>query len=146
MSGDERAPARPERDLAATPAPDEDGIPVVAIRDPRDALAAVLREAQVATLKHPVAAQAAFAALVAEGRRHAATPEGARLRARLSRSTLLRRVREAWEVATFNLLEDAPAGPLPSAYVDTVLLAAQEGALEPVLARLAVGLEDPDAR
>src|SRR5580693_1180923 len=41
------------------------------------ALGEILRRAQLLLLKHPVAAQAAFAALIAEGRRFAATPEGA---------------------------------------------------------------------
>lgn len=119
----------------------KDGLPEIAVVHPHDELEQVLRAAQFVVLQHPVAAQAAFAALVAEGRRHASTPEGQARRARLGRSPLLRRVREAFEVGTFNLLEADPQGVLPSAYVDVVMLAAGAGGLEPLLARLAAGVD-----
>ena len=48
-----------------------------------DALLQLMRRAAAVVLKHPVAAQAAFAALVAEGRAFAKTEEGARLDATL---------------------------------------------------------------
>jgi hypothetical protein len=111
-------------------------LPRVVLRDPWDELERVLEAAQLAVLRHPVAAQAIFAALVAEGRRYAATAEGAARRERLARSGLLERVREAWEIGTFNMLEDSPS-VLPSAYVDTVMLAAEGGSLIGLLARLA---------
>src|SRR5580692_407187 len=75
------APAlRPAEDAEEGPAPDTE-------------LSAILRRAQLVLLKHPVAAQAAYAALIAEGRRFAATPEGAEWAAALAGSEELRRGR-----------------------------------------------------
>ena len=44
-------------------------VPRLVVRDPEDELLTLLREIQYLLLEHPVAAQAAFSAFVAEGRR-----------------------------------------------------------------------------
>lgn len=81
-----------------------------------------LRLVQRAIVKHPVAAQAIYAALVREGRAYAETEAGAELRARLQRSETAARVRTAWEILTFGMLEhDAPPGALPSVLVHALV-------------------------
>ncbi|AUX28302.1 uncharacterized protein SOCE836_003720 [Sorangium cellulosum] len=84
-------------------------------------------------LKHPVAAQAAFAALIAEGRRFAATPEGAEWAAALAGSDLVRRGRQVWDAVGMNMLEDDPDAILPSAYLEALLRAARSPDLEAAL-------------
>lgn len=71
-----------------------------------------------ALLEHPVAAQAAFRALVDEGRRAMETPEGQRDWEVLRRSSWLPRFRELWSELTLNVLEDRPATVVPSALLD----------------------------
>ena len=110
------------------------GLPTLALRAAEDELEPLLREAQLAILKHPVAAQAVYAALVAEGRRHAATAEGQELRRRLAASGLARRVREAVDLATLHALEPDPEGPYPSDYADLLFAAASGG--RPLMASL----------
>lgn len=83
----------------------------------------------VLVLRHPVAAQAAFAALVAEGRRFAQTDEGRRWRDALADSELVRRGRALWEGSVLNLLEDDREAMLPSALVDAIARAASRGEL-----------------
>lgn len=81
-----------------------------------------LREAQVALLKYPVAAQAAFAAMVREGRRFAATDDGQAWKRRLAGSAMLAKARTLFEGLSGGLLvEDGAA--LPSTYVDGFLQA-----------------------
>lgn len=80
-------------------------------------------------LRHPVAAQAAFAALVREGRRFGATEEGARWRAALADSELVRRGRTLWESSLLNMLEDDPDAILPSGLFDAVTRAFSRGEL-----------------
>jgi hypothetical protein len=110
-----------------------------------EALVALLREAQFLLLKHPIAAQAAFAALVAEGRRFAATPEGRAWHERLARAPLVRRGRVLWESSVLGLLEETPAGLLPTALLDAVVGAAARDDLPALLARLWPGTDDHDA-
>jgi hypothetical protein len=101
-----------------------------------DGLFAVLRHAQRLILRYPVAAQALFAAAVAEGRAYALTPEGAALRQRLAGSDLIRRGRVVWEVGTLNVLEEEPSTALPSKVMDALAKAATVPDLEPMLTRL----------
>lgn len=101
-----------------------------------DALLSALRQAQRLILRYPVAAQALFAAAVAEGRAYAETPEGAALRERLKGSELIRRGRVVWEVGTLNVLEEEPATVLPSKVMDALAKAASVPDLEPMLTRL----------
>lgn len=93
-----------------------------------------LRAAQTLLLKYPVAAQAAFASLVREGRRFAETDEGRAWKRRLSGSPTLARARTLFEGMTGGVVsEDGSA--LPSAYVDAFLRALDRD-LEALLADL----------
>jgi hypothetical protein len=112
------------------------GLPRLALRRPEPERLRLLRRIQRLVLQHPIAAQAAFAALVAEGRRFAATTRGRELRAELARSPLLRRARTGFDAATLWMLEEQPASELPSTYVDMLLMAAQGRGLEPSIDRL----------
>jgi hypothetical protein len=106
-----------------------EGLPAVSIVAPEDALAGLLSEAQLVVLSHPVAAQAAFAALVAEGRRAAATPEGKARREQLAQSGLTRRLREAFELGSFNALEPDAEAIVPTDYVELLLACLKGGIL-----------------
>ena len=69
---------------------------------------------------HPIAAQEAFSALAAEGRRYAATPEGAAKREALAHSVLVRRARDTWEELTAGaFVEDADV-VIPASVVETL--------------------------
>jgi len=120
----------------ADDAPPVTDLPVADLQPPEDACVALLRDLQAVVLKHPVAAEGAFRALVAEGRRFARTPEGARWHARLSGSELLDRVRLVFETSTLWMLEHDADGVLPSSYVDALFTAASHPAMEPLLDRL----------
>jgi hypothetical protein len=85
-----------------------------------DALRGVLHAASLAVLKYPVAAQAAFAALVAEGRSFAETPEGRKWRDTLARSQLIHCGGALWAGSVLNTLEDHPGTLLPSTIVDAI--------------------------
>jgi hypothetical protein len=112
------------------------GLPRISLRDPEDAELRVLRSAQLLLLKHPAAAQAAFSALVAEGRRFGETPEGRAWTQRLIHSSLLHRARLVFEITTLWMLEEEPPDVLPSAYLDALFLAGSNKELEPLLDRL----------
>jgi len=75
-------------------------------------------------VKYPLATQAAYSALVREGRAFAATDEGQRIRDQLAGSELVARLRTAWELLTFGMLRDeTPAGVLPSVLVEALVQA-----------------------
>ncbi|MCP3100723.1 hypothetical protein LZ198_17780 [Myxococcus sp. K15C18031901] len=90
---------------------------------PDDTLEDLLMKAQLLVLHHPVAAQAAYAALVAEGRRFAESTEGAKWRDTLMDSPLVQRARTLWEKTTLSLLEEVPVGLLPSTLIDILVAA-----------------------
>jgi hypothetical protein len=78
-----------------------------------------------AIVQHPLAAQAAYCALVREGRAFAATDEGRLLRRQLARSELAARLRTAWQLVTLGMLrDDATPGTIPSVLVDALVQAA----------------------
>jgi hypothetical protein len=107
--------------------------------DPSDAeaeLLTMLRTLQDALWRHPQAVQAAFSALVREGRAFAQTPEGARLRAGLARSATLAKTRMVWEVLSLSAFVESPHGSLPSVFADALVRAIKVNAVEPILARL----------
>lgn len=112
------------------------GLPRFALREVVEDSVRVLRSLQALVLEHPVAAQAAFSALVAEGRAFAASEAGREWRERLTRSTLLHRARIVFEIGTLWMLDDEPLGPLPSAYLDAVFMSASSDEMEPILNRL----------
>lgn len=96
---------------------------------------ALLRHVQDAILAHPVAAQAAFAALAAEGRAFAQTEEGAAWARRLTGSRLVEKARAIWEVTSLNVLEDDETTVVPSRIVDAFVKLTHERALEKILAQ-----------
>ena len=112
--------------------------------DEEDRLAEVMLQLQLVILRHPVAAQALFRALVVEGRRFAQTPDGRRWAAALVDSPLLRRARMVWDVVTLRTLDDDPATLVPSAIVDAFVKVSAVDALEPFLSRLFEGVLDGD--
>lgn len=123
------------------------GLPRLTLRSPQDEQTRILRAAQTLMLKHPVAAQAGFTALLAEGRKFAETVEGRRWKQRLEESALLHRARLVWEVTTLWMLEQEPPNVLPSAYLDALFMSATSEELEPLLDRLfreAAGQGDAD--
>jgi hypothetical protein len=97
-------------------------IPTIELHDFDDATLRVLKALQTALLKHPIACQAAFGALVAEGVKFAATPEGQEWKAKLESSTLVHQLRYVFDLTTFSLLERDPPDILPSAYIDTLFM------------------------
>ncbi len=96
----------------------------------------LLESIRSAAFRHPVAVQSAFAALVAEGRRYAETPEGVELLDGLLNSPTLSRMRVAWEVLTMSAFVEKPEGALPSVFVENLVRGLKVNALEPLLARL----------
>ncbi len=91
---------------------------------------------QDAILRHPMVVQAAFSALVAEGRRFAQTPEGAALRERLVRSRSSASARMIWELLTTNAFEEHPTQALPSAFVERLVQSLAIRGIEPLISRL----------
>lgn len=96
----------------------------------------VLRALQRALFRHPLAFRAAFAALAAEGRRFAGTPEGEALRQRLSASELLPRARLFGRMLGFSMLEEGEPDRLPSAYLEGLFRLAGHPDADRVLDRL----------
>lgn len=105
-----------------------------------------MRQGQRILLKYPIAAQAALAALVAEGRRYAETPEGLRWKQTLVDSPLVRRGRAVWEATALRSFESPapgqPARALPGGFVEAFLRASARTDLEPLLARLFAGRDE----
>jgi hypothetical protein len=95
-----------------------------------------LRRLQEVLLRHPLAVQAAFSALVAEGRTFAKTAEGAELRDRLARSSRFGKARMVWEVLTMSGFTERPQGALPGVFVDALARAMVSDRLEPLLSRI----------
>ncbi|HZI02531.1 MAG TPA: hypothetical protein VEZ71_00825 [Archangium sp.] len=96
----------------------------------------VLRRLQGLLLQHPLSAQAAFSALLAEGRRFAATPEGAAWKTALAGSDLVRNGRLLWDVLSLNLLEEESSTVVPSSYLEALFRAAASPDLEALLRRV----------
>jgi hypothetical protein len=79
----------------------------------------LLLGARRAVLGNPAAARRVHDLLVAEGRRYANTPRGARLRDALVTSEAVENLRRVWEMVSLNVL-DGPAAPnaAPDAWAD----------------------------
>lgn len=97
---------------------------------------ALLDGAQMAMIKHPTAAQAAFSALVREGRRFAETAEGEKWLQLLGSSGLVRRARWVWETTSLNMLEEDAGTIVPSTYLEALLRATDVPDLEQILSRV----------
>jgi hypothetical protein len=117
----------------------------VRLRSHEDDLVAALRAIQELVLRHPVAVRSALAALIAEGRRFAETPEGRTLGRRLAGSPLVREARLVFKMASLFSLDAQPSSePLPSSYLDGLFLAASSGDPDRLL-DLLFGVESGDA-
>lgn len=101
----------------------DDDLPTVVL-SPTDQTLHILRSLQAVILKHPAAAKAIFAGLIAEGRAFAGTPEGAAWRDRLAASELLHRARLVLDFPALSMLEPETPEFLPSAYADAVFMLA----------------------
>ncbi|HTQ06921.1 MAG TPA: hypothetical protein VMI54_23850 [Polyangiaceae bacterium] len=110
--------------------------PVLVFSSENDELADVLRAAQRAIMAHPIAAQALFSALVAEGRHFGATAEGAAWRERLAASEWFERAQIVWETVSHTSLDENGRDVLPSNYIDAIVKAATIEKLEPFLSHL----------
>jgi hypothetical protein len=82
----------------------------------------LLLGARRAVLGNPVAARSLHDALVAEGRRYAATPDGTQLRDALASSEAVENLRRVWETVSLNVL-DGPASPSSAPVAWSELLA-----------------------
>lgn len=118
-------------------------LPTTTAEDP---VVRLVDQARRVVFKHPAAAQSAYRALVAEGRRYAKTPEGRAWRARLDASEALRRMRPLWEAATMNLLDGAEGAALPGAFIELLAQALSRTDLEAVTAALAEAPPAPRGR
>lgn len=105
------------------------------VAEPDDELSRLLFELRWLVIKHPVAAQAAFRALVAEGRSFATTAEGRAWRARLESSELVRRGAAVLELGTLGMLDGDSDRVLPTQLIDAFARAASRRDLEEALAR-----------
>jgi hypothetical protein len=84
---------------------------------------------------HPAASQAAFAALVAEGRRFAATERGRQWQDALATSPLMGRLRRIFEEVSLNMFEEETTTVLPSTYVEILAQALDAAQLPRLIAR-----------
>ena len=123
----------------------ESELPRLELRDPAPEQLLALRSLQRALLTHPVASQSAFTALLSEGRRFAATAEGAQWRERLVHSALLQQVRLIFDLSTLGMLEER-AGEVPSSYLDALFMAAAGGEADDLLNGLFWGEEEGGER
>ena len=112
---------------------DDTALPRIELRNPAPLEVDLVHQLQRALLMHPVASQAAFTALVAEGRRFAETEEGRQWRDRLIGSALLRDVRLVFDLSTLGLLEEGAGATLPSNYLDALFMIASSGDTDAVL-------------
>jgi hypothetical protein len=106
--------------------------------DPRpdEPLSELLLALSDVLLRHPIAVQAAFAALAAEGRRFAETPEGARCKEDLAASEVFDRVRLIWRSLGMHAFVERPTETLPSFFLDGAVRAAVLDRLEPLLSSI----------
>ena len=102
-------------------------------------LLALLRDVQRALLIHPIAGQALYSGLIAEGRRFAETEEGAAWLDALRRSPALARVGPVWEVLSAGMLEPDAGAAMPSAWVDALVALSGRATPEDLLRRATGG-------
>jgi hypothetical protein len=91
---------------------------------------------QKAIFKYPLAIQAAFAALVAEGRAYAETEEGAQWHQRLCQAKRMGRARMVWEVLSLSAFTERYEGLLPTVFVDALIRTLKTRHLEPALSKV----------
>ncbi len=103
--------------------------------DAPDPVGSALMELQLAILRHPVAAQAIFSSLVAEGRRYTESADGRALAAKVAKSDLAQRGRVVWDVLTMSALTDGD-DVIPSVVLDAFMESIDNDRLEPWLSSL----------
>lgn len=113
-----------------------DSTPRLVFADEPDDLGVLLAKLQSIVVQYPIAAQAAFRALVAEGRGYARTPRGSEWASTLADSPLMRRGRMAWDVVTVRAFDDDPDVTIPTVFLDALARTAAVDALEPLLSGL----------
>lgn len=91
---------------------------------------------QRAMFKYPMAVQAAFSALVAEGKRFATTTEGREWFERLNGARDFEQAELLWEVLSTGAFTEKHSGPLPTFFVDALADALRKRHLEPLLMRV----------
>lgn len=123
----------------AAPEPTPEPAPAPEPTPELDELLALLEQARVFLLRHPIASQAIFTGLVAEGRRYAASERGAAWAAALASAPAMTHAREVWEATSLNLLTADPDARLPSTWVEALLRAVELPELDRLLARLHAG-------
>lgn len=89
-----------------------------------------------ALFRYPMAAQAAFSALVTEGRRFARTPEGAEWQKRLLSARETGSAQLLWEILSSRTFTERTEGALPSTLLDALSRAIRVKNIEPLLARI----------
>jgi hypothetical protein len=99
-------------------------------------LKSMLARTQRVIFKYPLAAQAAFTALTAEGRRFAGTSEGALWLERLQGAEQTERARLLWEILSLRGFNEGEGDPLPSVFLEALVRALKLPSLEPLLAGL----------
>lgn len=114
----------------------DEGVPTIELREFDESCLRLLRNLQGVLLKHPVAFQAAFSALVSEGEKFAQTPEGHEIRNRLERSPIVHQLQYAFDISTLSLLERDSPSILPSAYIDVLFMLANSEDADRVLDQL----------
>lgn len=88
-------------------------------------------------LAHPVATRRAFAALVAEGRTYAATPEGQKLHHRLLHSARVQQASRLFRALSMGMLNaEKTTTRLPSSYLDNLLRVVNSKKLESMVGNL----------
>ncbi len=107
-------------------------VPIVTFSNPDD-LSKLLEGMRDVLMHHPIAAQAAFSALVREGRRFSQTPEGKAHMERLAASELLPRLRLVWDTLGMHAFVEEPDEAIPSFFLDGAVQAATLAGLEPLL-------------
>jgi hypothetical protein len=86
-------------------------------------------------IAYPAASQAAFAALVAEGRRFAATERGRQWQEALAASPLMAKLRRIFEEVSLNMFEEDSTIVLPSTYVELLARSIDATQLPELIAR-----------
>jgi hypothetical protein len=102
---------------------------------PDGELAHTVASLRQSVFRHPVAAQAIYAALLAEGRRFATTAEGRVWRERLSGSALAGAGRSLLDSIVLDAFEESADGAIPSRLLEALAVAARTRGLEALLAR-----------
>lgn len=114
----------------------QESAPTIELHDVDATTLRILQSVQRLLLQHPIAFQAAYSALIAEGQQFEKTSEGQVLTARLERSPLVQQLRYIFDLTTFSLLEREEPEALPSAYIDILFMLAANQRSDDILDRL----------